>query len=235
MIVPKDHISGAARWPKWMTQLFLSWNLAWMAVWVMHSRADLGPPVHTLYTYVHTIEPEVVVAQTAWSCVLGLAVFFLVWVFGRFRLAESSLRILAGVIALAGFPVIALFNPRSFFQSLDFEDRFAVGSPWLICEVTAVLVCALVFYIGKWRLPTAVSILLCALHFGFWSWLTGMHVSPLDEARGYWCVRALHHTPLWPAFLISIWFYWAFPVLGFLAAFTWATYTDGQRGKEARA
>jgi hypothetical protein len=223
----------------WAMELFFSWNLAWTAIWVLHSGAGTGAflafsePIHKLYLYAHTLKPEVVVAQTAWSCVVAVALLLILRALGCFIATESWLRISGGVVALAAFPLTALVYRRFFFQPLAFEDRFAIGIPWLICELAIVLACAFLFYIRKPRLSLAVSIGLSGLHFAFWSWLTGMYVNPVDEARRYWSVRALHHGPLWLAFPISVWFFWGFPVLGFLATVTWAAYTRGQRGKRA--
>jgi hypothetical protein len=207
--------------------VFFSWNAAWLVVWVAQHRDPkvvLVFSVHKLYLYVHTLEPEVVLWQALWSCSLAAVVSPAVWYLARFRVARALLCVSAGAVALAGFPVVALLYPSSFFQTLAFEDRFAVGFPWLICELVAVLACALLFSLDKWPVPAITSLVVCALHFGFWSWLTGMHVNIPDEGRRYWSVRALQHGPLWLAFLLSIWFFWAFAVLGFLATLTWGFY-----------
>lgn len=152
-------------------ELAFSLNLAWIVVW--------GPRI-TDKILVHrpvvrTLEPPTIVDQTEWSLFLAAIIFVAVLLLDRLSLVRLSLRTLAGICALAGFPFLALRTPSFFLQTLAYEDRFAIGRGWAFCEVAIVLICALLYYVRRWPVPNAVGVLLLILRFGFWSWLTGTH------------------------------------------------------------
>jgi len=193
-------------------ELTFSLNLAWIVVW--------GPRItHKILVHrplVRTLEPPTILDQTEWSLFLAAIIFVAVLLLDRFSLVRLSLRTLAGICALAGFPFLALHTPSYFFQTLAYEDRFAIGRGWAFCEVAIVLICALLYYVRRWPVPNAVGVLLLILHFGFWSWLTGTHRNPILEARAYGSLTL--------GFWFSAVFFWGFPVLGFLASLVWGLY-----------
>jgi hypothetical protein len=135
-----------------------------MTVWV--ARASKNPIVVRLSIPI-PLEGATVLDQVVWTVALT-AIVFLFWRFlAQYSLARAFLRTLAGVFALAGFPLVALRFPTLFFQASAFEYRFAIGSSWLFCEIAMVLLCAVLYYLGKWPVPDAVSIVLLVLHFCF--------------------------------------------------------------------
>jgi hypothetical protein len=44
---------------------------------------------------------------------------------------------------------------------------------WAYIEVTAVLVCGILYYFQRWPVPVIVNVFILLLHFSFWSWVTG--------------------------------------------------------------
>lgn len=197
-----------------------------MILWVEHGNSKLtpwlafSPWVQRLYLRLHPIEPEVVVMQALWSFLLATLIFLVLRILARFSPTSGFLSALAGLIALVGFPLVALRFPALFNQPEPLLDRFAVGFLWLYCEVALSLICGLLYYLRKWPLPAIPTILLLILHFSFWAWLTGEHVNLVAEARSYGSVR--------PAFWIAVIFYWGFPVFGFLSSLIWGLYVRPQ-------
>ena len=80
------------------------------------------------------------------------------------------------------------------------------------------LLCATLFYLGKWNLPAGLSIALLFLHFTLWARMTGTWASPIQEIRSY----GLASLGIW----ISMLFHFGFPLWGFLA---WARYLKCDR------
>ena len=193
-------------------ELTFSLNLAWIVVWdprITHKTLVHRPLVRTL-------EPPTILDQAEWSLFLAAIIFVILLVLDRFSPVRLSLRTLAGMCALGGFPVLALHTPGYFFQTLAYEDRFAIARGWALCELAIVLICALLYYVRRWPAPNAASVLLLISHFGFWSWLTGTHRNPILEARAYGSLTL--------GFWFSLVFFWGFPVLGFLASLAWGLY-----------
>jgi hypothetical protein len=139
-------------------------------------------------------------------------IFVLVRLISRFRLTGALMRTVAGALALAGFPIFALTDR---FAHLD-PLRIDAYAPFLAFETLVVLLCATLYYLGKWHLPAGLSVALLFLHFTLWAWVTETWVSPIREIRGY----GLASLGIW----ISTLFHFGFPLLGFLSSLTWARY-----------
>lgn len=183
--------------------------------------------VRHIYQHAPTIEGQTVLEQVVCSIALAILILAFLRLLARLRVRGVLFVSLAGPFAVAGFPVVALRFPFCFLQGLAYENRFAIASPWLWCELALALTCAIIYHVRKLPLPAVTGILLLILHFGFWSWLTGTHASPVREAGAYGSMGL--------AFLISMMFYWGFPVLGFLAALMWGLCTRESAGNRASA
>jgi hypothetical protein len=90
-------------------------------------------------------------------CSAGL--FFVIFLMtARLQLVANFLRLVPGIVAVAGLPVVI-----KLLQGIPFA---------LYVEVVAAAVCVLLYLYGRWRLPSLVSILMLGLHFAFWFWGT---------------------------------------------------------------
>lgn len=200
-------------------ELLFSVNLAWVLVW--------GPRINGHKFFIHrplvrTLEPPTIIDQVEWSFLLAALILIGLLLVDRFSFVRVLLQTLGGVVALAGFPVLALHSPREFFQNLAYQDRFDFATGWAWCEIGVVLICGLLFYLRKWALPCVVNIILLLLHFGFWSWLTGTYRNLVAEARAYGSVGL--------GFWISALFFWGFPIFGFFASLAWGAYLNSSLG-----
>jgi hypothetical protein len=176
----------------------------------------LRPYVERLYQYSHIFEPITILEQVVWSFLLALYVFLLLRLLAWFSPTRAFLHTLAGTFAIAGFPLFASCFPYDFLQSDVLRSRFAIGFYWLFLELAFVLVCGFLYYSRKWPIPAPLSILLLLLHFGLWAWVTASYVSLFCETRYYGFGSF--------AFYISTFFYFGFPVLGFLSSLAWGVY-----------
>lgn len=208
-------------WPRHIQEFFFFLNLAWLAIWsqatssksIFFWRHDL-PFVHYLYLHSGVFEPEWVVDQIVWSLCLAVLLFGLMQFLRRPWRVSPVLQIPAGVIAVAGFPLLALYKPILFFRNPRLTNA---GLTWpLFFEIAAAVACACFYYLRKWPLPSAASVLLLVMHFGLWTWLTGTDVSLIFNARQYGSTGI--------AFWASSLFYWGCPVFGFLASLAWGLY-----------
>jgi len=207
---------------RWAHTFFFSSNIAWMVIWIerANNRAThflvFSSWVQEFYLRSGLQGPVAVLVQVLWSIILAILIFVLVHLLSRLRMTRILLSTLGGFIALAGFPLIALCFPTTFFQTLAFERRFPLQTPWLLIELTLVTAGGILFYLRKPRVIPAIGIFILILHFGFWSWLTGTHPNPLALAQNYGFIRL--------SFWISLVFYWGFPVIGLLSSLAWGLY-----------
>jgi hypothetical protein len=96
-----------------------------------------------------------VLSFAALLCVLLL-------VTAQLRLVAKFLRVVPGIMAVAGFPAYI---------------KLLQGIPVaLYAEIVAASVCVLLYAYGKWKLPSFVGILLLGLHFAFWFWGTPFQI-----------------------------------------------------------
>jgi len=208
-------------WPRWIHEICFSFDLAWLTIWSQATRkgtilfwyGDL-PFVRYLYRHSGISLPEWVLEQILWSLCLAVVIFIVLRLLALGRLENLFLRIPAGTLAIAGFPVLAVSLPISFFRGP--EPWSPAASHWLFVEIAISLICAFLYYFRKWPVPAGISVLFLVLHFGFWSWLTGAHLSLVAAIRWYGFMRA--------AFWASVIFYWGCPVFGFLASLAWGFY-----------
>lgn len=75
-------------------------------------------------------------------------------------------------------------------------------APIVLLEAIAATMCVLLYLVGKWRVPSLVNVFLLALHFAIWTW----------GARQ----------------LLFFWF--AYPLVGFCSAVAWAIYLKQRAG-----
>lgn len=220
-------VTDSPRGPlRWVYEFLFSLNLVWAVVWVERAKSKLpeGPFVapfvpaliRRVYRHVGALQGETVWDQIIWSIVLAAFIFLILRLAARFWIAGAFLRSLAGISALAAFPLAALQYPIGFLQAPAFGNPFAIRTPWLAGEVIFILICGSLYYLGKWPIANGLSILLLILHFGLWSWLTGTYVNLFVWARAYGRVSL--------GFWASAAFYWGCPVIGFLASLTWGLY-----------
>lgn len=206
---------------RWLHEIFFSLNLAWIAVWRWRMGRSVPlyplPVVRYLYGHTHFVEPQTVIEQVCWSVIVGMFIFVLVRLISRLWLVEALMRTVAGALALAGFPFFSLTDRFAHLMPLR-TDAYA---PFLLFETLVVLLCATLFYVGKWHLPAGLSIALLFLHFTLWAWITETWVSPIREIRGY----GLASLGIW----ISTLFHFGFPLLGFLSSLAWARYLKCDR------
>ena len=151
--------------------------------------------------------------------VSALGIFLLLRTLVRFSLTRSFLRIAAGVIVVAGFPLIFAYGCHTLLLLL------------LLVEVVAALLCTVFYAYRNWPSRALWAISLAVLHFTFWSWCTwnGDYFPP-----GW-----VGGVPLlWPGYTLT----WVtvkdpvliYPWLGLLATLAWGLYVrqseeNGQR------
>jgi hypothetical protein len=209
---------------------FFSWNLAWLTVWFELWRSS-NPFIFQLgglqmrHRYwlrisgIHT-EPSGIFEQFFWSIVLGttiLIVFVLLkWIWTPGRVFRGA----AGIIAIAGFPLIVLyFLPFSLISSIHilYEGRFADAFFVLAAiEIGVAIFCAVLYLSQKWPLTTIPTISLLVVHFGLWAWVSGMWIDPMVEIHFY--------RENIVAGVISTTCHFGPPVLGLLASLSWGKY-----------
>jgi hypothetical protein len=201
-------------WHYWAYEVFFSLNLAWIVIW--HERMSSSSRLYSLpivrYLYRHTrlVEPETVIVQVCWSFIVGGVMFLLLRLFSRLWSTGALLRSVAGILALTGFPFLAVCLPFAF----PYPTHVEAYTLWLVFETLVALLCGALYYFQKWPIPAGPTVALLFLHFTLWAWVTGTWISPLQEIRVY----GLGGSGIW----ISTAFYFGFPVLGFLSSLTWA-------------
>jgi hypothetical protein len=108
--------------------------------------------------------------------------FLLFVMTARLRAISNFLRPVPGVVAVVGLPVFI-----KLFQGIPFA---------LYVEPVAAAACVLLYFYGRWRLPSLVSILLLGLHSAFWFWGTRLET----------------------------WYWPVYPLIGFCSAVVWAVH-----------
>jgi hypothetical protein len=143
--------------------------------------------------------------------VSALCIFLLLRLFARFSLTEKCLRIIGGIVAVAGFPLAFVYARRNYSLPL--------------VEVAVALVCIYLYLYRNWPGKPYWAVLLLALHCAFWSWSAWAmrHYPPLGDPA------ALAGFPLpWPGFKLTHATTEApeliYPWLGFLATLAWGIY-----------
>jgi hypothetical protein len=213
-------------------EMLLSFDISWLLVWYGRQRGILsaipimGKPLNShlssLYMHTHITEPQTTLDQVTWSVLVGVCVFLAFHLLGSFAPTTIFLSTVGGAIAVAGLPLSGLLYPLLFLEPhpaphpFTLQGPFAIDERWLILEATVALMCALLYFLRRWPVPTLLSILILGLHFGLWAWVSGNYVSPLVEAKH----SAVLSFPFW----ISTIYYWGATVLGFLATAAWGAF-----------
>ena len=187
---------GRSGYMRWLNALLFSLNSALLVIPVASVRMKY--PVLMIgrriwyFVYAHWPFPIPSYVRAADSYRLDFAalalssagLLFLLFVMtARLRASSDFLRPVPGVVAVAGLPV---------FIKLLHGIPFA-----LYVEPVAAAVCVLLYFYGRWRLPSLVSILLLGLHSAFWFWGT----PPLET-----------------------WYWPVYPLIGFCSAVVWAVH-----------
>jgi len=184
--------SGYGAYLRWLNMLLLSLNAALLVIPVVSVRMKY--PVLTIgqrifyFVSAHCPFPVPVVRTTDpnrlgfAALALSSATLLFVLLLGtmRLQLVPNVIRVVPGIVAVAGFPIYI-----KLLQGIPFA---------LYVEPVAAAACVLLYFYGRWKLPSLVSILLLGLHFAFWFWGT-----PLE---------------IWPGY----------PLIGFCSAVVWAIY-----------
>ena len=220
------------------SNIFLfSLNLAWIATWYLLEDTVLGrelplwgDEVRVFNWRIWMPEPgEGLRLVVYWFALCVPLSLVLLWL-ARVSLAGAYLRAIAGAFALTGFPFLALKFNNQFLQ-----PRYLGHTTWLILEVMAVLALGVLYYLRRSRPSVIAIIILLLAHFGFWARVTGKYAPPMALVRAFpaWC-----HMPaleMIPRVCIMMIYHNAFPVIGFLSAFSSAVdlklaSRDGRQG-----
>ena len=202
--------------------LFLfSLNLAWMSTWylldwtsicrVLPLRGDVDEVFHWHFWMP---EPGFVLRQVVYSFALCIPFALVLFLLARVSLAGAYLRVIAGAFAITGFPFYALCVGG------PFSGRFILYPGYeleLTFEAVAVLVCAVLYYLRRWPVPTAASLLLLLLHFNLWAWLTGNHVGPFALIGAFPAWFKMSALQIGLRVCIIMMYHNGFPVIGFLS------------------
>ena len=193
-------INRVGEFPRWLHELLLSIYCSFLFAWTMES---LSPPVPTRYLYFwhpHAVSlgrVDFLLFYFELFLILAGAIFFCLKLIRRFSFTRFLLRIIAGAIALAGFPLVCVYR----------QGRQGLPSLFLDVEFALAAVCFLLWAYRRWPLSAALSVVLLILHYTLWS-LFGR--APDVTQLGSWNV--------WDhAWLV-------FPALGLAYTLVWAGY-----------
>jgi hypothetical protein len=163
-------------------------------------------------------DPKLRLAFVFLWAVSALGIFLLLRILARLSLTHAFLRIAAGVIIVAGFPLIFAYGCHTLLLLL------------LLVEVVAALVCTVFYAKRNWPSRALWAISLAVLHFSFWSWCTwnGDYFSPgwVGGVPLFWPGYTLTSFTVKDPALI-------YPWLGFLATLAWGLYVrqSGENGQ----
>lgn len=140
--------------------------------------------------------------------VLALGIFLLLRT-ARRPSARTFLRTGAGIVTVAGFPLIFAYGFHNILVLI------------LLVETAAAVICVLIFVDRQWPRSVPWAISLALLHFGFWSWCTwnGHYFSPgwVGGVPLFWPGYTLTWLTVEDPVLI-------YPWLGFLTTLAWGLY-----------
>jgi hypothetical protein len=219
------------RWLQWAHEFLFSLNLAWIVVWAMRVTTPLlgGQFVgHYVSVFIRRIPLNpigpggggvTVLEQFVWSLALAAIAFFLLRLIARFDTTRVVLRTIAGTLAIAVFPLVALYSPFAFFGPNHPSGASRIG---LTLEVAGVLFVGILYYLGKNWFSYTFLISVMAAHFVLWAWLTSSYVSVYAIVRMVRDVPTVHSWSLdmWSSIIFRV----GSPLIGLLASLTWASY-----------
>lgn len=208
---------------RWMFEALLS-IFATLLIVSANLQAHKSPWAERLYFHYYPHPPGafadyygVALAGFLLVWFLAGAMFLLLRLTARFPLTETGLRILGGIVAATGYPLMVLYTSRDPLLFVELEVGVAV-------------VFAVLYSVRRWPFSRGASILLLVLHFGWWS-------------GGVWgfFLRGTHkiYVEMWPGWLL-LWpgWYWksrghevmglvfnsVYPLLALSCALVWILY-----------
>jgi hypothetical protein len=209
-----------------------SLNSAWAIVWITTAGVKYagGPVVASYFArvfrkalpHVSTIGSFRILEQVVWSFVLAAVVFASLHALSRFGVAKIVLRTLAGATAITSFPLAVWIFPAGFFSPVYRFEAYHIG---LFCEVMVIVFYAILHYLRRPPLSSALMLIALVIHFTIWAWVTGSYANIpacLSDFRN----STDYHSWWWSGSLCSLRmiFTFGFPVIGFLASVTWVSY-----------
>jgi len=123
----------------------------------------------------------------------AVALFIFLRLMGRFSPTNTIMRVLEGVVAVAGYPLVCLSRLHSVW-------------PLFAVELTLATVCFALWASRKWLTSSAICILLLGLHFAMWSAVGAEFVDwkraslIWDFAWAVWPVVGFAYSLLWASY-----------------------------------
>jgi hypothetical protein len=234
-------IPRSSRWLRWTHEYMFSLNLVWIIVWIVRgSTKTLGGRVladyvavliRGAYQLVSPIGGHTILEQMVWSFVLAAIGFFLLRLLSRFAVTNIALRTIVGAIAIAAFPIASLFFGLTYpSYPTCCAEAHKTG---FALEVIVVLICAILFYLGKRMISGPLMIIALVFHFTMWAWVTSSYFNFLQVSA----LRSSEYYHPWARTLgvltLGTIFHFGLPAFGLLASLTWVRYV--RRSSESYA
>lgn len=169
-------VPGITKSLQWLHELLFSMNLAILTVWVNTVTARSSWAVilkSTILSYRYPNRPagtddyfEVQEAFFLLVVALAMVLFLVFRISAGSAVTRALLRVLAGFVAVGGFPLAVLYIG----QSYSGFSRAMVSV--LFLELLGASICVFLFEWGKWSVPTVFTVLFVAVHFGVWALAT---------------------------------------------------------------
>ncbi len=220
------------RWLRWTHEYMFSLNLVWIIVWHEMARTKtfggrvlaeyVAALVRGAYQLVSPIGGHTILEQLVWSFVLATIGFFLLRLLSRFAVTNVALRTIAGAVAIAAFPIASLFFGLTYpSYPTCCAEAHKTG---LALEVIVVLICGILFYLGKRLISGPLMIIALVFHFTLWAWVTSSYFNFLQFSD----LRSSEYYHPWARTLgvltLGTVFHFGFPAFGLLASLTWVLY-----------
>jgi len=205
-------------------------NLAWIIVWIERVRTPMfggralsdyiAVLVRGAYQFVLPIGGPTILDQLTWSFVVATIGFFLLRLLSRFAITDVALRTVAGVAAIAAFPIANLVFGLTYSSCCVKASKMG-----LAFELIVVLICGILFYPGKRWIPGPLMIVVLVLHFTMWAWETSSYFNIPAFVSD---MRSFEYYHPWRRTLGSLGFKmvftFGFPAFGLLASVIWVRY-----------
>lgn len=167
---------------------------------VQTSLSSLEPNVTFWINSALGLTPQAYLGSYTAFFLIAAGLAFIMYAILRLLISYVSVvfRFSYGFVALIALPLIWLAH-ATIHEVLPGLPNPPHG--WLLVELSAALVCSILFFCGQWPLPSWAGFILIATHFVLWGWLFmgGLY---------FW---------LAPVKLL-------FPLVGFLSCITWSVY-----------
>jgi hypothetical protein len=204
-------------------------NLAWAIVWIegAESKYGVGGPVvapyfHKIFRYpIGLVAEPAFLEVTVWPLIVATVAFPFLRALSRFAATDVALRTIAGVAAIASFPLAFWLSPEAFSYLRDYriESLYIAIS----IEVIFVLICAILYYLRRPPLSASLMVVILLVHFTICAWMTHRYADIFS------CF-SVYHRPFhswgrtFAVCAIRTAFFFGFPVVGFLAGAAWVFY-----------